>query len=124
MKFYILLSVVIACTFIFTGCSTYQQITSEQSTSATEISTVNNDDCYTEVDNALSDLCKSDEFKNATDDEKAKLGMSTLENLEAKGLIMKNSITYSNPDNSSISFRYSNGAKGAFFLKEFDKRMN
>lgn len=95
MKFYILLSVVIACTFIFTGCSTYQQITSEQSTSATEISTVNNDDCYTEVDNALSDLCKSDEFKNATDDEKAKLGMSILENLEAKGLIMKNSITYS-----------------------------
>lgn len=124
MKLYILLCAVIACTLIFTACSTTPEKTTESVTSATEISTSDTDNCYAEVDNALSDLCKSDEFKNATDDEKAELGMSTLKNLEEKGLIMQDSIDYNSSDNSSISFRYANGAKGAFVLKEFDERLN
>lgn len=99
--------------------------TASTSTSTEESATgTDSTTCYEVVDSTLSDLCKSDKFINATDDEKAKLALSTMEELEAKGLIMQDSITYNAPNNSSINFKYTNGASGVFVLKEFDERLN
>ncbi len=123
-KFNLLKSLILlACTFTLalTACSKTQKSTVSTKEPATGIES---SDCYEEVDSTLSALCKSEEFINATDDEKAKLASSTLEELEAKDLIMKGSIAYNAPDNSSINFKYTNGARGAFVLKEFDERLN
>lgn len=87
MKLNILISlVVLACTLTLTACSTTQQskvstrnpITEDANTSTEESATgIHSSDCYEAVDSTLSDLCKSDEFINATDDEKAELAWST-----------------------------------------------
>lgn len=122
----------IASTLTFTACS---QSTPEAEASTTEsiesiatlpdeFATANNKFARMEqVDDALSELCQDKEFKKADDDKQAELALKLLKELESKGLIKKDSISY-DKNGLNISFDYIDGAGGGFMLREFDSRFN
>lgn len=123
---------IIASTITFTVCS---QSTPEAEASTTEsiesittlpdeFATANNKFARMEqVDNALSELCQDKEFKKADDDKQAELALKLLKELESKGLIKKDSISY-DKNGLNISFDYIDGVGGGFMLREFDSRFN
>lgn len=96
----------------------------DNTTSSTEDTTDTNFDCYKIVDDALSELCTSEEYLNATEEEQTQLALSTLQALESKGFIVQNSIVYNETSSNSIEFKYANGALGGFLLKEFHEKIN
>lgn len=122
----------IASTLTFAACS---QSTPEAEASTTEsiesiatlpdeFATANNKFARMEqVDDALSELCQDKEFKKADDDKQAELALKLLKELESKGLIKKDSISY-DKNGLNISFDYIDGAGGGFILREFDSRFN
>ncbi|MEE1077273.1 MAG: hypothetical protein UHY68_08460 [Acutalibacteraceae bacterium] len=122
----------IASTITFTACS---QSTPEAEASTTEsiesiatlpdeFATANNKFARMEqVDDALSELCQDKEFKKADDDKQAELALKLLKELESKGLIKKDSISY-DKNGLNISFDYIDGVGGGFMLREFDSRFN
>lgn len=122
----------IASTITFTVCS---QSTPEAEASTTEsiesittlpdeFATANNKFARMEqVDDALSELCQDKEFKKADDDKQAELALKLLKELESKGLIKKDSISY-DKNGLNISFDYIDGVGGGFMLREFDSRFN
>ncbi len=123
---------IIASTITFTVCS---QSTPEAEASTTEsiesittlpdeFATANNKFARMEqVDDALSELCQDKEFKKADDDKQAELALKLLKELESKGLIKKDSISY-DKNGLNISFDYIDGVGGGFMLREFDSRFN
>ena len=80
------------------------------------------------VDNAISQLVESEEYNNATIDERREKALALLNKLADEGtperscsLIVKESITVSD---DTISFSYKSGVLGGVMLKGFDQYMN
>lgn len=143
MKFNIFLIFLMlsACTLCFIACYTIQQdkasttkseieicteSSEENTTTSTEKFAIDDDnfESYKVVDNVLLELCKSEEFINATNYEQVQLALSTLEKLEDEGFIIQNSIVYNENSSNSIEFKYTNGALGRFVLKDFSPKIN
>ena len=68
-----------------------------------------------QADTTLSELRQYSEFKNATDDKKAELAMTLLNELVYEEIIQKDSIIY-NENQRLISFKYIDGTNGEFSL--------
>lgn len=68
-----------------------------------------------QADTTLSELRQYSEFKNATDDKKAELAITLLNELVYEEIIQKDSIIY-NENQRLISFKYIDGTNGEFSL--------
>lgn len=76
-----------------------------------------------QVSDALSELCKSTEFKNADEGKKAELALKVLKDFESKGILKKDSIIYYK-ESRQIGFEYIDGIHSAFMLYSHDSRYN
>ena len=76
-----------------------------------------------QVSDALSELCKSTEFKNADEGKKAELALKVLKDFEIKGILKKDSIIYYK-ESRQIGFEYIDGIHSAFMLYSHDSRYN
>lgn len=73
------------------------------------------------IDNRISEVTDSEEYSNATIEERKQMVLVVLTDLESNGYI-KN--LYYDEDSETFTFQYYNDVLGGVMIKEFDPMMN